>query len=72
MILDTQKPLLAVFDMVTSIGGVQKVMTNLLPGLQDSFDIRVFDPYENNDYKIMIKMAGLIFTLIMMISILLD
>lgn len=59
MIPNPEKPLLGVFDMVTSIGGVQKVMTNLMPGLQESFDIRIIDPYENNDYKYMARMAGL-------------
>jgi glycosyltransferase involved in cell wall biosynthesis len=59
VIPNPKKPLVAVFDMVTSIGGVQKLITNLMPRLQESFDIRIIDPYENSDYKNMATRAGL-------------
>ena len=46
-----RNPILAVFDMVTAFGGVQQVMMRLLPRLQESYDIRIIDPYENAEYR---------------------
>lgn len=51
MSIRDRKPRLAVFDMVTAVGGVQQVMMRLLPCLQESYDIRIIDPYENGEYR---------------------
>jgi len=47
---DKKKLRIAVCDTVTSFGGVQRVMVNLLPQLAGEFDICVVDPYANPDY----------------------
>jgi glycosyltransferase involved in cell wall biosynthesis len=44
------KPLVAVFDLVTSVGGVQTVMADLLPRLTDRFRVGVVDAYCHPDY----------------------
>ena len=44
------KKTLAVCDLITSYGGVQRVMANLLPPLTANFNIVVVDPYANHDY----------------------
>ena len=49
--MSNQKKLrIAVCDLVTSFGGVQRVMVNLLPELAKQFDICVVDPYANANY----------------------
>lgn len=47
---DQKKLRIAVCDLVTSFGGVQRVMVNLLPELAKQFDICVVDPYANANY----------------------
>lgn len=51
--------MLAVFDMVTAVGGVQQVMIRLLPRLLESYNIRIIDPYENVEYRKNITAGGL-------------
>ena len=47
----TARPLVGVFDLVTSMGGVQKVMADLLPRLGErGFRIAVLDPYQHPQY----------------------
>lgn len=53
-----ERPLIAVFDLVTSIGGVQSVMATVLPSLKDEFDFTVIDPYNHPDYAGMMRDAG--------------
>lgn len=45
-----KKERIAICDLVTSFGGVQRVMANLLPELRKNFDVCVVDPYCNSDY----------------------
>ncbi|MBN1590761.1 MAG: glycosyltransferase family 4 protein [Pirellulales bacterium] len=45
-----RRPHIAVFDLITSIGGVQFVLYGLLPRLKNGYDISVIDPYRNADY----------------------
>ncbi|HUT59388.1 MAG TPA: glycosyltransferase [Phycisphaerae bacterium] len=49
----------AVFDLVTSVGGVQKVMAAALPGLARSMDVTVIDLYANAEYRELMGRAGL-------------
>ncbi len=42
---------IAFCDLVTSFGGVQRVMLNLLPELNKSFEIVVIDPYSHREYR---------------------
>ena len=46
----TGKDLIAVFDLVTGIGGVQRVMALLLPPLKEEFRVVVIDPYGHPDH----------------------
>lgn len=46
------------FDLVTSVGGVQNVMSRLLPRLAGTFDIAVIDGYRHPDYARMLSGAG--------------
>jgi glycosyltransferase involved in cell wall biosynthesis len=50
----TKKIKVAVCDLVTSFGGVQRVMGNILPQLAEQFDIYAVDPYANKDYAQML------------------
>ena len=54
-----QRPLVAVFDLVTSVAGVQTVMKAVLPRLSDRFDIVVIDPYNNPDYAENMRGVGI-------------
>lgn len=56
---DKKKLRVAVCDTVTSYGGVQRVMVNLLPQLARKFDICVVDPYANPDYAEQLKQANI-------------
>jgi glycosyltransferase involved in cell wall biosynthesis len=51
-------PLLGVFDLVTSVGGVQKVMVSLLPHLRDRFRVAVIDPYQHPEYARLLASTG--------------
>jgi glycosyltransferase involved in cell wall biosynthesis len=44
-----------VFDLVTSVGGVQNVMTQLLPRLAERFEVAVIDAYRNPEYARMLS-----------------
>jgi len=57
--MSRQRPLVAVFDLVTSVGGVQSVMARLLPNLAGHLDVVVLDPYRNPDYSRMLAASGL-------------
>jgi glycosyltransferase involved in cell wall biosynthesis len=52
------RPLVAVFDLVTSVGGVQQVMATLLPRLTDAYRVVVLDPYANPDYARAFERTG--------------
>jgi glycosyltransferase involved in cell wall biosynthesis len=53
------RPLVAVFDLITSVGGVQKVMAGVLPALAKEFRVVVIDPYGNPDYIAMMQGLGI-------------
>jgi glycosyltransferase involved in cell wall biosynthesis len=53
------KKKIAVCDLITSFGGVQRVMANLLPRLAEEFEIIVIDPYANSDYIRQLEKAGI-------------
>jgi len=55
---DRKKLRIAVCDLVTSVGGVQRVMSNVLPRIAEQFDIYVVDPYANEDYAKMLRGAN--------------
>jgi glycosyltransferase involved in cell wall biosynthesis len=54
-----KRTLVAVVDMITSIGGVQRVMAEVLPRLGDEFDVVVIDPYNHPEYAEMMRNVGL-------------
>ncbi|MBN1105223.1 MAG: glycosyltransferase family 4 protein [Deltaproteobacteria bacterium] len=49
----------SVCDLVTSFGGVQRVMVNLLPELARQFEIQVVDPYANPEYRRSLERLGI-------------
>ena len=53
-----ERPLVAVFDLITSVGGVQSVMAAVLPRLADRLDIAVIDPYNHPEYAEAMRNAG--------------
>lgn len=53
------RPLVAVFDLVTSVAGTQTVMAAVLPRLTSDFDIVVIDAYNNPEYLTLLHDAGL-------------
>jgi glycosyltransferase involved in cell wall biosynthesis len=53
-----RRPHLAVFDLVTSVGGVQQVMALLLPRLAERVEVSVLDPYRNPDYARLLAGRG--------------
>ncbi|ABS26829.1 glycosyltransferase [Anaeromyxobacter sp. Fw109-5] len=51
-------PLIAVVDLVTSIGGVQQVTASVWPRLTDRFRVAIIDPYGNPEYARLFRGAG--------------
>jgi glycosyltransferase involved in cell wall biosynthesis len=45
-----ERPLIAVVDLVTSVGGVQRVTASVWPRLTDRYRVGIIDPYRNPDY----------------------
>jgi glycosyltransferase involved in cell wall biosynthesis len=45
-----EQPLIAVLDLVTSVGGVQRVTASVWPRLTDRYRVGVIDPYGNPEY----------------------
>jgi glycosyltransferase involved in cell wall biosynthesis len=53
-----ERPLVAVFDLITSVGGVQSVMAAVLPRLAERLDVVVIDPYNHPEYAELMQNAG--------------
>ena len=51
----TESPLVAVFNLATSVGGVARVMTEVLPLLTKEFRLVVIDPYGHPDHLAMMR-----------------
>jgi glycosyltransferase involved in cell wall biosynthesis len=51
----TRKDLIAVFDLVTGIGGVRRVMALLLPPLKEEYQVVVIDPHGHPDHLAMMR-----------------
>jgi len=50
-----KKPRILFMEFITSVGGVQKVLLNILPGLKEHFDIDFIDAYNNKLFRSLLE-----------------